>query len=362
MVFLVGGESTMKPITTSGLFFLVAASFPACAIFDVVTGGCEETGTIGAEGRVRFRFMQSGEDLSSSSGNAFAAGSKASVAIEAAGGEEPLPSWSVRSSDEEILTAEEADRDEDYPVTLSMRKQGEAKVEVVGLETGGMIDTVALKVLAPDGLQVRVSHPVLGGATVDATIALASGGPGCVLDLLPFKKDGASQKVLFGEFEAVCDVGGQALILVPAPITADHPCASVTVGSGMPGSYDLALRGPGDSTAEIEVLAVSPTQVDSFDLVFTPMSGDGKHAGDWGYLTGLQVASGTALCSGHPVVFATDSPAIVTLDRVGVPAASEDTVRFVLQTSGVAGIAAALQANPALKRSIELVVQPVPTY
>jgi len=306
--------------------------------------------------------MQSDDDLSASSGNAFAAGTAASLAVEPASGQ--LPSFSVQSGDVEILTVEVAgdgEEDEDYPVTLSMKKEGKARVEVVGRQDGATIDYVELKVLAPDGLEAHVSHPVLGRKAADETVALASGGAGCLLDFLLFVKEGTSRTSLFGEFEVTCDADETDLSLDHDPITEDHPFYAVTVAASEPGSYDLAFVGPGELEADLTVSAVSAAQVDTLDLVFTPMSGDGTHAGDWGYLTGVQVASSVPLCSGHPVVFRTSDPYIVSLDGSGIPDGIEDTVGFALNVAGVVRLTAALLDNPALSSAVDLVVQPAAT-
>jgi len=348
--------------TLGGTGLLAAASLlSACAILEGLGAGCETEGTVGAEGKVVFSFMQSNEDLSASSGRAFAAGTAASLAIEPAGGSGSLPSFSVQSGDEEILTVEEADddeEDEDYPVTLSMKKEGRARVEVVGRQDGATIDYVDLEVLAPDGLEAHVSHPVLGRKTADGTVAFASGGAGCLLDFLLFFKEGASRTNLFGEFEVTCDADDSALSLDHDPITESHPFYAVTVAASEPGSYDLAFVGPGELEADLTVSAVSPAQVDTLDLVFVPMSGDGRHAGDWGFLTGVQVASSVPLCSGHPVVFRTSDPAIATLDGSGIPDGIEDTVGFALNVAGVVTLTATLLDNAALSSAIDLVVQP----
>jgi hypothetical protein len=350
----------MRTFVSAGLI-AAAGLLSACAILEGLGMGCETEGTVGAEGKVVFSFMQSDDDLSASSGNAFAAGTAASLAVEPASGQ--LPSFSVRSVDEEILTVEEADEeeDEDYPVTLSMKKEGKARVEVVGRQDGATIDYVDLEVLAPDGLEAHVSHPVLGRKSVDETVALASGGAGCLLDFLLFVKDGTSRTSLFGEFEVTCDTDETDLSLDHDPITEDHPFYSVTVAASAPGSYDLAFVGPGELEADLTVSAVSPAQVDTLDLVFTPMSGDGTHAGDWGFLTGVQYASSVPLCSGHPVVFRTSDPYIVSLDGSGIPDGIEDTVGFALNVAGVVRLTAALLDNPALSSAVDLVVQPAVT-
>ena len=354
------GKNILRSLGGAGLI-AAAGLLSACAVLEGLGAGCETEGTVGAEGKVVFSFMQSNQDLSASSGRAFAAGTSASLAVEPAADSGSLPSFSVQSGDEEILTVEEADDDEeaeDYPVTLSMKKEGRARVEVVGRRDGDTIDYVDLEVLAPDGLEAHVSHPVLGRKSVNETVALASGGAGCMLDFLLFVKDGLSRTNLFGEFELTCDADDAALSIDHDPIAEGHPFYAVTVAASEPGSYDLTFVGPGELEAALTVAAVSAAQVDSLDLVFVPLSGDGTHAGDWGFLTGVQVASSVPLCSGHPVVFQTSDSAIVSLDGSGIPDGIEDTVGFALNVAGVVTLTATLLDNPDLSTAIDLVVQP----
>jgi hypothetical protein len=356
-------RSIMRTFVSAGLM-VAAGLLSACAILEELGAGCETEGTVGAEGKVVFSFMQSDEDLSASSGKAFAAGTSASLAVEPASGSGSLPSFRVQSGDEEILAVEEADddgEDEDYPVTLSMKKEGKARVEVVGRQDGATIDYVDLKVLDPDGLEAHVSHPVLGRKTAGETVAFAAGGAGCLLDFLLYVKEGTSRTSLFGEFELTCDDEESALSLDHDPIAEDHPYYAVTVAATGPGSYDLAFVGPGELEADLTVSAVSPAQVDAIDLVFTPMCGDGRHAGDRGFLTGVQYASSVPLCSGHPVVFRTSDPSIASLDGSGIPEGIEDTVGFVLNVAGVVRLTATLLGNPAMESAVDLVVQPAVT-
>jgi hypothetical protein len=356
-------KTAMKPPGLMGLF-LCTAALPACVVFDYVSGGgCETEDTVGAEGKVRFDFMQSDEDLSASSGNAFAAGTRASLRIKPASRDETLPPWDLESGDEDILTVEEQeDENEDFPFALSLLEEGEATLEVVGTGDGDTIDRVELKVLEPDGLLVHVSHPVFGSEPADDTIALALGGPGCALDFFPVREVNNSEKVLYGEFEVSCDGEAAGLSLFHEPVSADHESYSITVTAGIADSFDLVFTGPGGHEANLTVLAATADQVDGFDLVFTPRSGDGKHAGDWGFLTGAQYVSGTPLCSGHRVVFSTSDPYIVSLDHEGVPSGALDTVRFQIHTSGVVTLAAVLDSNPYAGEVLEFVVQPHVTY
>lgn len=353
----------MKRGTLTVFIFFSSALLPACNVLDLFGGGCETEGTVGAEGRAAFHFMQSDSDLSASSGNAFAVGTNASLGIEPAGGEDALPSWNAKSSDEAVFTVEEVvEEDEDYPVTLSMQAEGEAKLQVVGSEDDGIIDYVTLKVLMPDGLLAHVSHAVLGGEAMDETVALATGGAGCEIDFLVYSKEGTSESYLFGQFEVDCELEAGSLSLVHDPIREGNPAYSITIAAGTAGSYDLACSGPGDSSTSLTVLAVSPSHVEEFDLAFVPVSGDGEHTGDYGYLTGVQYASGVPLCSGHAVIFTTSDPYIASLSSEGMPEGIEDTVVFALQTSGVVRITAALAEYPAMQKSIDLVVQPNETY
>jgi hypothetical protein len=91
------------------------------------------------------------------------------------------------------------------------------------------------------------------------------------------------------------------------------------------------------------------------------MCGDGRHAGDRGFLTGVQYASSVPLCSGHPVVFRTSDPSIASLDGSGIPEGIEDTVGFVLNVAGVVRLTATLLGNPAMESAVDLVVQPAVT-
>jgi hypothetical protein len=327
-------------------------------------GGCETEDTVGAEGKVRFDFMQSDEDLSASSGSAFAAGTRASLQIKPASRDETLPAWNLESSDEDVLAVDEEQEEEieDFPHTLSMLEEGEARLQVVNSEDGGTIDYVDLKVLEPDGLLVHVSHPVFGSEPAGDLIALTLGGLGCALHFYPVREVNNSDKVLYGEFEVGCEGAAAGLSLFHQPVSADNDSYSITVAAGMADRFDLVFKGPGGHEQELTVLAASAAQVDGFDLVFTPRSGDGKHAGDWGFLTGAQYVSGTALCSGHRVVFSTSDPYIVSLDNEGVPPGTLDTVRFQIHTSGVVTLAAVLDENPYVGEVLEFVVQPHVTY
>ncbi|MFH1436909.1 MAG: hypothetical protein ABIJ56_14470 [Pseudomonadota bacterium] len=343
------------------VFVVLAGIFSACTCGPDVpwAGGCDESGTPGAEGKAVFEFLQTSDDLSEESGNAFCSDTVAHLSVESADSD-ALPPWTLESSNESVITVDDLMSEGGYPVLLGMQAEGTAEVRVVSPGDGELIDYVELRVKEPEGLGLMAAHPYLLHAMTDERILLPVGTSYCSLHFYPY--DG-SDTFLYGEYEVVVDSTENIFNFTHHAIGEEGADQilyyGIDVGAMASGSARLTFTGPSGFYTTAEVATVSDGGIEQIELVLLSLgsTSEPRYEGDRGRLVAVQRVSGERLCGGYAVVFESDDPDVVSLS----PIAGEDTVLnvadFRFESVGRAMVVARLEDHPSVAASIRFDVE-----
>ena len=360
----------LKKATMSVFLPAFAVFFTAC-LGGGDEGGCE-TETPGVKGKATFDFMQTNENLSAATENAFCAGTSAHLDVYATDPESPLPSWNMESGDSNVMTVDEILDEGQHPIALGMGNPGTAEIRLLDREDNELIDYVELAVAEPEGFAMLAASSFLVAEPAEGTILISAGTSQCNLYFYPFDTHEGEERFLFGEYDV--NVRGDGLILQydhkpihvidyendDVPIMPDN-YYEIEVTSDAAGSESVVFEGPGGLEAAVDVRTVEVDEIDEMEIVIVSLwgVGEGRYVTEFGAIVAVQKVDGKEVCGGFPVTFETDDEEVVQLVTHDIEHVKNAT-GFSLPATGTATVTATLDADSTIRDTFTFTVEQQP--
>ncbi|MFH1435513.1 MAG: hypothetical protein ABIJ56_07325 [Pseudomonadota bacterium] len=324
------------------------------------------------KGKATFDFMQTDENLSASTENAFCAGTTAHLVVHATDPESPLPAWDMESGDDNVITVDEILDEGQYPAALGMGNPGIAELRILDREGGDLIDYVELAVAEPEGFAVLAASSFLMAEPAEETIIISAGTSQCNLYFYPFDTHAGEERFLFGEYDVNVRGDGPALRYDHKPIhVIDYENDDVPI---MPDNYyeievtsdaaageSVVFEGPKGLEAAAEFRTVEADEIDELDIAVVSLwgVGEGRYVTEFGAIVAVQKVDGKEVCGGFPVFFETDNEEVVQLLPCDIEHVKNATL-FSLPAVGTATVTARLEADPTIQDTFTFTVEEQP--